>query len=94
MLGYIKSIPYLYYINDKDMKYNEHSLYYRLNSNHLEYLLSTEPSFPNTIGNMLKEMRAVTNWTSLSYITICELVKWLNLPDYSPTSIESIFKNK
>jgi hypothetical protein len=76
------------------MKYNEHSLYYRLNSNHLEYLLSTEPSFPFTIGSMLKEMREVTNWTKLSYTTVCELVKWLELPDYSPTSIESIFKSK
>ncbi len=87
-------IPYLYYINDKDMKYNPHSLYYRLNSNHLEYLLSTEPSFPNTIGSMLKEMREVTNWTSLRYTTICDLVNWLKLPDYSPTTIESIFRNK
>ena len=43
---------------------------------------------------MLKEMGEVTNWTKLSYTTVCELVKWLELPDYSPTSIESIFKSK
>jgi len=42
----------------------------------------------------LKEMREVTNWTSLRYTTICDLVNWLKLPDYSPTSIESIFKSK
>ena len=38
------------------MKYNPNSLYYRLNPTHLEYLLSTEPSFPFTIGGVLRQV--------------------------------------
>ena len=78
----------------RDMKYNENSLYYRLNPVHLEYLLSTEPSFPFTISGVLDEIRLETNWTRLSYETIGNLVKFLSLPDYSPTTISEIFNTK
>jgi hypothetical protein len=76
------------------MKYNPNSLYYRLNSEHLEYLLSTEPSFPFTISCVLDELREKTNWCWLSYETISQLVLFLKLPDYSPSSISEIFNNK
>ena len=75
----------------RDMKYNPNSLYYRLDSVHLEYLLSNEPSFPFTIGGVLDELRTETNWVRMSYDSVCNLVNFLNLPDYSPTTIDSIF---
>lgn len=77
-----------------DMKYNPNSLYYRLNPTHLEYLLSTEPSFPFTISCVLDELREKSNWGSLSYETISQLVVFLKLPDYSPSTIDSLFNNK
>ena len=77
-----------------DMKYNPNSLYYRLNPVHLEYLLSSEPSFPFTISGVLDEIREKTNWNRLSYETISNLVNFLSLPDYSPTTISEIFNNK
>ena len=76
------------------MKYNPNSLYYRLDPVHLEYLLSTEPSFPHTIGSILDELREKSDWVRLSYDSVCNLVNFLSLPDYSPTTIHSIFKNK
>ena len=76
----------------RDMKYNPNSLYYRLNPTHLEYLLSTEPSFPFTIGGVLDELRTEVNWVRLSYDSVCNLVNFLSLPDYSPTTIDSLFK--
>ena len=78
----------------RDMKYNPNSLYYRLNPTHLEYLLSTEPSFPFTIGGVLDELRTEVNWVRLSYDSVCNLVNFLSLPDYSPTTIDSLFKTK
>lgn len=78
----------------RDMKYNPHSLYYRLNPTHLEYLLSTEPSFPYTIGNILDELRTESNWVRLSYDSVCNLVNFLSLPDYSPTTIDTLFNTK
>lgn len=80
-----------------DMKYNPNSLYYRLNPVHLEYLLSTEPSFPFTISGVLNELREKTNWNMLSYETVCNLVGFIgkgNGNDYSPVFIHSIFNNK
>jgi hypothetical protein len=74
------------------MKYNPNSLYYRLNPVHLEYLLSTEPSFPYTISMVLDELRELDNWTRLSYDSVCNLVNFLSLSDYSPTTIDSLFK--
>jgi len=76
------------------MKYKPTSLYYRLNSEHLEYLLSTEPSFPDTIGSVLSEMREKEFWHELSYSTICTLVNFLGKGkgDYSPSFIDSIFR--
>ena len=74
-----------------DMKYNPNSLYYRLNPIHQEYLLSTEPSFPFTISCVLDELREKTNWGFLSFETIIQLVTFLKLPDYSPSSISEIF---
>ena len=76
------------------MKYNPNSLYYRLNPTHLEYLLSTEPSFPFTIGGVLDELRTEVNWVRLSYDSVCNLVNFLSLPDYSPTTIDNLFKTK
>ena len=78
----------------RDMKYNPHSLYYRLNPVHLEYLLSTEPSFPYTISMVLDELRTEVNWTRLSYDSVCNLVNFLNLPDYSPSTIDKLFTTK
>jgi hypothetical protein len=77
-----------------NMKYNPYSLYYRLNPVHLEYLLSNEPSFPHTISGMLGELRTESNWVRLSYDCVCNLVNFLNLNDYSPTTMDSLFKNK
>jgi hypothetical protein len=76
------------------MKYNPNSLYYRLNPVHLEYLLSNEPSFPFTIGGVLDELRTEVNWVRLSYDSVCNLVNFLSLSDYSPTTIDSLFKTK
>jgi hypothetical protein len=76
------------------MKYNPNSLYYRLNPNHLEYLLSTEPSFPYTIGGILDELRTEVNWTRLSYDIVCNLVNFLSLSDFSPSTIDKLFTNK
>ena len=76
------------------MKPNPTSLYYRLNPTHLEYLLSNEPSFPFTIGGVLDELRTKDNWVHLSYDSVCNLVNFLNLKDYSPSTIDSIFKTK
>jgi hypothetical protein len=76
------------------MKYNPNSLYYRLNPTHLEYLLSTEPSFPYTISMVLDELRELDNWTRLSYDSVCNLVNFLSLSDYSPTTIDKLFTNK
>ena len=73
------------------MKYKPTSLYYRLKPNHLEYLLSTEPSFPHTIGNVLKELREEEYWTNLSYECVCNLVTYLGLPSHSPSTISDIF---
>ena len=78
----------------RDMKYNPNSLYYRLNPTHLEYLLSTEPSFPFTIGGVLDELRTEVNWVRLSYDSVCNLVNFLSLPDYSPSTIDNLFKTK
>jgi hypothetical protein len=76
------------------MRYNENSLYYRLNSKHLNYLLGCEPSFPFTIGNVLEELRTKSDWNTLSYETICNLVWSTGSSDYSPTTIETLFNNK
>ena len=78
------------------MKYKPTSLYYRLNPKHLEYLLSTEPSFPSTIGEVLTEIREKEFWNQLSYSTVCTLVGFLGkgVPDYSPTFVHSIFNTK
>ena len=76
------------------MKDNPNSLYYRLNPTHLEYLLSTEPSFPFTIGGVLDELRTEVNWIRLSYDSVCNLVNFLSLPDYSPSTIDNLFKTK
>lgn len=76
------------------MKYTPTSLYYRLNPEHLDYLLSTEPSFPATIGGLLNELRTTDSWIKLSYVNVCELVNWLRLPDYAPHTIDSIFTTK
>lgn len=78
----------------RDMKYNPNSLYYRLNPNHLEYLLSTEPSFPYTISMVLDELRTEVNWTRLSYDSVCNLVNFLSLSDFSPSTIDKLFTNK
>lgn len=75
------------------MKYKSTSLYYRLNENHLEYLLSTEPSFPHTITEVLNELREKEFWHELSYQTVCTLVDFIGKGkgDYSPTFLHSIF---
>ena len=76
------------------MRYNENSLYYRLNSKHLNYLLGCEPSFPHTIGSVLEELRTKNQWIHLSYESICTLVNSLGGNDYSPSYIDSLFQNK
>jgi len=76
------------------MRYDKNSLYYRLNEKHLNYLLSTEPSFPHTIGEVLSELRTKTHWTKLTYESICTLVHMMGGYDYSPTAIDSMFNNK
>lgn len=75
------------------MKYKSTSLYYRLNPIHLEYLLGIEPSFPASVGNVLKEIREKEFWHDLSYSTICTLVDFISRgnSDYSPTFVDSIF---
>ena len=78
------------------MKYKSTSLYYRMNPTHLEYLLSTEPSFPSTIGDILTELREKEFWNDLSYSTVCTLVDFISngTRDYSPTFVHSLFNNK
>jgi hypothetical protein len=78
------------------MKYKSTSLYYRLNPKHLEYLLSTEPSFPSTIGGVLNELREKEFWNELSYSTVCTLVDFIGKGrgDYSPNFVHSIFNTK
>ena len=78
------------------MKYKPTSLYYRLKPVHLEYLLSTEPSFPSTIGGILTELREKEFWNELSYSTVCTLVDFIGKgnSDYSPNFVHSIFNTK
>ena len=78
------------------MKYKPTSLYYRLNPKHLEYLLSTEPSFPSTIGSVLMEIREKEFWNELSYSTVCTLVDFIGKGrgDYSPNFVHSLFNTK
>lgn len=78
------------------MRYNENSLYYRLNTGHLNYLLGIESSFPVSVGDVLKELREKEFWHELSYSTVCSLVDYIGRGkgDYSPTFIHSIFDNK
>ena len=77
------------------MRYNENSLYYRLNPEHLNYLLGIEPSFPVSVGDVLKELREKEFWHELSYSCVCTLVDYISRDkrDYSPIFVHSIFNN-
>ena len=65
----------------------------RLSPEHLEMLKVDEERFPNTIKNLRTELANTNHWIDLTYQSIHTLYLHLELRDYSPTSVEKLFKN-
>lgn len=41
-----------------------------------------------------RELNQKEHWHDLTYFSIVELVNWLELPDYNPSTIDELFENK
>lgn len=64
----------------------------RLLPEHLEMLKADEVLYPHAINNIRKELSQLVYWCDLKYSTICNLIIYLRIKDYSPTSINNLFK--
>ena len=69
------------------------NLFSRLKPEYLERLEIEREVFLATLDSLFIELKKVTNWIDLSYSSICILKVHLDLPDYSPNSIDEIFND-
>lgn len=67
------------------------NLYERLSLEDMVTIVNLSVEFPNTIDEILVELKSKTTWTELSYNVICGLVSFLKLPSYSPDVINKVF---
>jgi hypothetical protein len=65
----------------------------RLSPEHLEMLKKDEVLYPHAIKNLCKELSELEYWCDLKYSTVLNLIVYLRIKDYSPTSVEKLFDN-
>ncbi len=70
------------------------NLYEKLSLEDMVTLVNLSVEFPNTIDEILIELKSKTTWTELSYNVICGLVSFFKLPSYSPADINGLFNKK
>jgi hypothetical protein len=63
----------------------------RLLPKHLEMLKKDEVLYPHAIKNLCKELSDLEYWCDLKYSTVLNLIVYLRIKDYSPTSINDLF---
>ena len=67
------------------------NLLQRLNPEHLEMLKAQELEYPVTIKNLKEALVNNNHFLDLSYQNILNLYFYLDLKDYSITSVEKLF---
>ena len=63
----------------------------RLSPEHLEVLKTEEEKYPATIKNLIAELESNNHFLDLTYQSILKLFLYLDLKDYSITSVEKLF---
>ena len=69
------------------------NLLQRLSPEHLEVLKTEEEKYPATIKNLIAELESNNHFLDLTYQSILKLFLYLDLKDYSITSVEKLFDN-
>jgi len=63
----------------------------KLSLEHLEVLKVQQEKYPTTIKNLIAELENNNHFLDLSYQSILNLYFYLDLKDYSITSVEKLF---
>jgi hypothetical protein len=66
----------------------------KLKDHHVIKLHHSENNQPNMVQSIFDDLNYHTHWLSLTYRTICCLVYYLDLPNYSPETIEKLFNEE
>lgn len=69
------------------------NLFNRLTLEHQERLEELCEEYPNTVSYIKYELINNLYWSELKYNTAITLVIFLDLYDYSPSTIENLFNN-
>jgi len=70
------------------------NLFERLKPEHIEKLKEAQTLYPSTIPNIFLELELNTFWVGLTYSCVFTLLSYLDIYDYSPSTIESLFENE
>jgi hypothetical protein len=65
----------------------------KLSPEHLEMLKAEQEKYPATIKDLIAELENNNHFLDLSYQSILKLFLYLDLKDYSITSVEKLFDN-
>jgi hypothetical protein len=65
----------------------------KLNPEHLEMLKAAEIEYPSTIKNLIAALENNNHFLDLTYHNILNLYMYLDLKDYTITSVEKLFNH-
>ena len=69
------------------------NLFERLKPEHLQTLKDLEYLYPYTIPGIFEDLESNNFWFEFPYSFLFTLLNHLEIYDYSPTAIESLFEN-
>jgi hypothetical protein len=69
------------------------NLFERLKPEHIEKLKESQTLYPATIPNIFLELELNTFWADLTYSCVFTLLSYLDIYNYSPSTIENLFDN-
>jgi len=69
------------------------NLFERLKPEHIKKLKYKEILYPKTIPFLFSELQSNNFWSELTYSCIFTLLSYLDIYDYSPSTIENLFDN-
>jgi hypothetical protein len=66
----------------------------RLKPEHIQKLKEAQTLYPSTIPFLFMELQSNTFWSELTYSCIFTLLSYLDIYNYSPSTIENLFINE
>ena len=69
------------------------TLFERLSKENMETLIQGKEKYPNSIGQVNRELKSKHFWVDLSYHTVSVLVSHLNLKSHNPDVVAELFSN-